>query len=188
MASEIQTAGAAALALHLRLPSLSGRVLYEAARSASEAAAAAGGWCVVNSRPDIALAAGAQGVQLGRTAVGPERVSRWVAGRLRIGASVHGADQALRAARNGANYVVLGTIFATPTHPGRAAAGLSSVARCRAVLDDAGFGHVGLVAIGGIDAARARAVREAGADGLAVVRAVWEAADPVLAARQLIDG
>jgi len=188
VARELQTAGGGALAIHLRLRTWSGRALYEAAHSVSLTARATGGWCVVNGRPDIALAAGAQGVQLGRTAVHPGRVVTWLAGQLRIGVSVHSVEEALCAARDGANYVILGTIFATPTHPGRAGAGPASVACCRAALDAAGYGQVGLVAIGGIDLARASAVREAGADGLAVVRSVWEAADPILAARQLMDG
>ena len=175
------------LAIHLRLTAPA-RELYAHALALSRVTAIHGGWCVVNGRVDVALAAGAQAVQLGRTAIGVAGAARAmaVAGRtLRVGASVHGVPAALAAAADGANYLILGTIFATPSHPGRAGAGPELVARVRLALDEGGFETVPVVATGGIDAARAEVIRRVGAYGVAVQRAVWASEDPVIAAAEL---
>lgn len=175
-----------AAAVHLRLPDDSGRRLFELAAELSEAAARGGGWCVVNGRPDVALAAGAQAVQVGSRAIPLEETLRLVAGRLAIGASVHAPEEAVEAARRGANYVLLGTIYATPSHPDRPGAGPALVRTTTAALGGAGLGGVPVVAIGGIDAERAAAVRAAGAHGVAARRAVWGGPDPAAAARELV--
>lgn len=174
------------LALHLRCPRASGRRLWELASAVSRVATSRGGWCVVNGRPDVALAAGAQAVQAGRRAIPLAEVARLVAGRLRVGASVHSAAEALRAVGDGADFLLLGTIYDTPSHPGRAGAGPGLVAESRRALATAGVGRAPLLAIGGIDVSDVRAVRGAGADGVAVRRAVWAAADPPRAAAALV--
>jgi thiamine-phosphate pyrophosphorylase len=176
-----------ALALHLRL-GCSARELHAHAEALARAATTHGGWCVVNGRVDVALAAGVQAVQLGRTALGvaeAKRVAVAVGRTLRLGASVHGIPAALAAAADGANYLILGTIFATPSHPNRAGAGPGLVTRVRLALDAEGFETVPLIAIGGIDAARAGVTRRAGGHGVAVKRAVWASDDPVRAAAEL---
>lgn len=176
-----------ALAIHLRLDRPT-RELHAHAVALSRATAIHGGWCVVNGRVDVALAAGAQAVQLGRSAIGVAGAARALAaaGRtLRVGASVHGIAAALAGAADGANYLILGTIFATPSHPGRVGAGPELVARVRRALDAGGFETVPVLAIGGIDAARADVIRRAGAYGVAVQRAVWASEDPVTAAAEL---
>lgn len=175
------------LAIHLRLR-CSVLELHEHALSLSRAAAIHGAWCVVNRRVDVALAAGARAVQLGHTAIGVAAARRVVAtsGReLRIGASVHDVPAAVAAAACGANYLVLGTIFATPSHAGRRGSGPGLVTSSREMLDAAGFESVPVIAIGGIDLPRAAEVKEAGAHGVAVQRAVWEAEDPVAASAEL---
>ncbi|MHB8779914.1 MAG: thiamine phosphate synthase [Candidatus Geothermincolia bacterium] len=137
---------------------------------------------LVNDRVDIALAAGADGVHVGdddmpvgqaRAMLGPYAV---------IGASAWTLEQAMRAEREGADYIGAGPIFATPTKPDAAeACGLS-------ILSDIAAGtRVPVVAIGGIDAANADAVMRAGADGIAVVSAVAAAPDMERAARELRD-
>lgn len=176
-----------ALALHLRL-TCSARELYSHATALVRATVIHGGWCVVNGRVDVALAAGAEAVQLGRTAISVEAAARVVAtaGRtLRLGASVHGVSAALAAGAGGANYLILGTIFATPSHPDREGAGPELVAGVRLALDAEGLEPLPVLAIGGIDAARAEVVRRAGAHGVAVQRAVWASEDPVAAAADL---
>ncbi len=168
------------LALHLRLPGLPGRDLFSLAERRVAERGAQGGWVVVNERLDVALGARADAVQLGRGAL-PARVAARVAGgRLAIGASVHDVETARRAARDGANFLVLGTIFATPSHPDVVPGGLARIAACA----DLG---IPVVAIGGIDARRVSEVLGAGAAGVAVVRAVWGAEDPVRAAQELLD-
>jgi thiamine monophosphate synthase len=124
---------AAPVAVHLRAR-ISARRLFEVADRLAPIASRAGGWLVVNGRPDVALAAGARAVQLGRNALGVEETRRMVracAGRLAIGASVHDAEGALRAAREGADHLVLGTIYATPSHPGVEGSGPAAVSAVR---------------------------------------------------------
>ncbi len=176
----LQEACGADLALHLRLRHASTSRLLEQASVIATAAEGLGGWCVVNERLDVALAAGAQAAQLGRRGL-PLSAARRVAGRwLRLGVSVHDERAARDAVRGGANYVVLGTIYATGTHPEIRPHGPQIVERCRGV-------GAPVVAIGGVDSGRVPELRIAGASGVAVIRAVWEAGDPVRAAQRLID-
>jgi thiamine biosynthesis protein ThiS len=95
-----------------------------------------------------------------------------------IGVSVHSPEECHQAQTAGADYLLLGTIFATPSHPGEPGAGVSLISRCA----DAG---PPLIAIGGMDESCIPDVIEAGARGIAVIRAVWGADDPVHAVRRL---
>ncbi|WP_425154241.1 thiamine phosphate synthase [Candidatus Palauibacter sp.] len=181
----------APIAVHLRarLPT---RRLFEIAAELASSAAWTGGWLVVNGRPDVALAAGARAVQLGRTALGVKETRRMVeacAGRLAIGASVHDAEGAFRAVRDGADYLVPGTIYATPSHPGRAGSGPAAVTEAVAAAvraaPTAAPTAAPVLAIGGLRAERIDEVVEAGAHGIVVGRAVWSAPDPARAALDL---
>ncbi len=168
------------LALHLRLRDASTSRLLEQASIIATAAEGLGGWCVVNERLDVALAVGAQAAQLGRRALPLSAARRVAGGRLRLGVSVHDEGEARDAVEGGANYLVLGTIYATGTHPEMRSHGPWIVERCRSV-------GAPVVAIGGVDSGRVPELRSAGASGVAVIRAVWEAGDPVGAAKRLID-
>ena len=186
---------AAPVAVHLRAR-ISPRRMFETADRLAPIASRAGSWLVVSGRPDVALAAGARAVQLGRTALGVEETRRVVeacAGRLAIGASVHDAEGALRAAREGADYLVLGTIYATPSHPGVEGSGPGAVSAVRRRLAAhrltvhrlSARPPPPILAIGGVDADRVGEVTEAGAHGIVVGRAVWSAPDPARAAFDL---
>lgn len=115
------------------------------------------------------------------------------AGRLSIGASVHDAEGALQAARAGADYLVLGTIYATPSHPGLEGSGPAAVSAVRRRLTARRLvAHrpptrrpPPILAIGGLRADRIEEVTEAGAYGIVVGRAVWTAPDPAQAALDL---
>jgi thiamine monophosphate synthase len=74
---------------------------------------------------------------------------------------------------------MVGSVYESQSHPGRPAAGLDLVRQTSRM-------GVPIVAIGGITAARAPEVREAGAYGIAAIRALWEAADPAAAALSLL--
>lgn len=178
-AERLFRAGGDRVAVHLRLLDAPDREWLEAARTVRARAERHGGWCVVNDRVDVAAAAGVRAVQLGGRSL-PLAAARRVLGEAAIlGRSVHGTGEAREAAARGANFLLLGTIFATPSHPGRRGAGPEAVAAC------AGIG-VPLIAIGGITAERVAAVRAAGAAGIAVQRAVWEADEPAAAAADLL--
>lgn len=179
-AESLIAAGRDRIALHLRLRRTNGRDFHDLAARLGRAAADSGAWCVINDRVDVALTSGAKAVQLGRGSLPVDAVRTLREARFTIGASVHSADEARLRAAEGADFLVAGSVFSTATHPDRAPAGPALVTSC------VGAG-VPVVGIGGIGAGNARQVREAGAAGIAVIRAVWETANPVEAALGLID-
>jgi len=180
VAEELMEAGGERLALHLRLRHANGRSFHGLAEQLGKTAAAAGAWCVVNGRVDVALAAGVQAVQLGWGALQVREVMKISGGRLAIGASVHSANEARERAEEGADFLVAGSVYSTVTHPDRVPDGPALVTSCAVV-------GVPVVGIGGIDASNAEQVITAGAAGVAVIRAVWQAADPVEQALRLIE-
>jgi thiamine-phosphate diphosphorylase len=118
---------------------------------------------LISSRVDLALASGAAGVHLPENDL-PLAVARALLGDERLlGRSVHSVAAARQAAREGADYLVFGPVFPTASHPGRPARGLAALQEVAAAVD------VPLLAIGGVDAERARACLEAGAAGFAAI-------------------
>ena len=134
---------------------------------------------IVSGRPDIARAVGAQGVQLAASDLSPPDV-RAAFGELWIGRSVHSVAEAEAAVAEGAGYLLIGSVFDTPSHPGRLPVGLEVVRAVSAL-------GVPVIAIGGITPERAREVREAGAYCIAAVRALWQADDPARAALAFLE-
>ena len=135
---------------------------------------------IINDRLDVALAVEADGVHLGQTDM-PIAMARKIAGTsLLIGISVESLEDALEAQREGADYLGISPVFATPTKTDTAAPlGLAGVSKIRARVD------LPMVGIGGINEANAASVIAAGADGVAVVSAIVSAADPVAASKSL---
>lgn len=134
-----------------------------------------------NGRLDVALASGAEGVHL--TSGGPpvRRVRRAVGVGLRIGVSTHSIAEIRAAVDGGADYVVFGPVYETPSKRGMGEPqGLEVLG---AAVEAAS--PVPLLAIGGIDAGRARACRDAGAHGVGMIRGVLAAPDPEGAAREI---
>lgn len=132
----------------------------------------------VHSRPDLARAVGADGVQLRAADLLPDDARR-VLGPGWIGRSIHSREEAEAALADGADYLVAGNVFETPSHPGYRGRGLEWLAGIAALGPP-------VIAIGGITSARAAAARDAGAWGVAVIAAVWETEDPAAAAAALI--
>jgi len=135
---------------------------------------------IINDRVDIALAAGADGVHVGNEDM-PVAVARRLMGDAAIvGASVATAAEAEAAAMDGASYVSAGSVFRTGSKPDAGEPiGLEPVRRIKAAV------AVPVLAIGGIDRDNVGAVIGAGADGVAVIAAVAEAADMVAATEDL---
>ena len=135
---------------------------------------------LVNERADVAAAGGADGVQLGEAALATNLVRPIVGGEAIIGRSVHSVDGATEAAASGADFLLVGTMFATRSHPGEEPSGPGLLERIRA----AGV-SVPLLAIGGITENNVNEVMVAGASGAAVITNVLASADPENAARRL---
>jgi thiamine-phosphate pyrophosphorylase len=146
-----------------------------------EATSRHGSLFLVNDRPDVALAAGADGVHVGQNDL-PVGFGRDLVGPdLLIGLSTHDRGQ-LDGADDRADYVCVGPVHETQTKPGRPATGLELVRHA------AGSSERPWFAIGGIDGHTLPSVVRAGAARVVVVRAVTEAPDPGEAVRALLEG
>jgi thiamine-phosphate pyrophosphorylase len=137
---------------------------------------------LVNDRIDVALSLEGVGVHLRSNSL-PVTVARQLLGPKRLlGVSAHSMDEAVQAEANGADYVVLGPVYSTPSKQSFGPPlGLSTLtAVCRAV-------RVPIIGIGGVTIDRARDVRRAGAFGVAVITAILGAEDVKAATRALLD-
>jgi thiamine-phosphate pyrophosphorylase len=177
----------AAALVQLREKDLSPRDLYALARRLLEVTHRHRCPLLVNDRIDVALASGADGVHLPEAGL-PIAVARRLGrpGAFAIGVSVHGADAAGAAARDGADLVILGPVWDTPSKRGLGEPlGEALLAQAARAMPP---GPARLYAIGGVtEPARAAAAVKAGAHGVAVVRAVMQAPEPGAAARALYD-
>ncbi len=152
------------------------------ARALGEACRRAGAALIVNDRVDVALAADASGVHLGRADF-PIALARRLLGPDRIiGGSASSLAEAQEAMRAGADYVGLGAIF-----PTKSKADASAPLGLAALRAAAGALEIPVIAIGGIGADQVAEVMAAGAHGVAVIQAVALAADPQAATSALME-
>lgn len=166
-----------AIALHLRGPGTPPARLLSLAATLTPAARDANAVLLINDRLDVALASGAHGVQLAQRSM-PVAAARSLHPDWVMGASVHGVEEAMAA--EDADFLLLGTIWESASHPGRSAAGLSLVRQvCERVRHP-------VIVIGGVTPDRAEEARAAGAAGAAAVRGIWGAPDPVEAAAEYL--
>lgn len=156
--------------------------ILSTARRYKQLCVAAGALLIVNDRPDLAVAADADGVHVGQDDMGVEQARSRVGAERLVGLSTHTRAQVDAAGRAGVDYIGVGPVYATPTKPGRPAVGLELVGYA------ARRSEVPFFAIGGIDTTNVAPVAAAGARRIAVVRALTEAEDPELAARVLRAG
>ncbi|MFC1935597.1 thiamine phosphate synthase [Chloroflexota bacterium] len=134
---------------------------------------------LVNDRVDVALAAGADGVQLGEEALPVEAVRRIARQRLLIGRSVHSLQGAREAEDQGADFLLVGTIFPTGSKPETQTAGLQLLALVARSV------NVPFLAIGGVNSSNVAQVIAQGAAGAAVISAILAPPDTQQAAREL---
>ena len=132
----------------------------------------------VNDSVSIAEACGADGVQLSENSRSITSARARAARPLLIGRSVHGVDAAREAAAQGADLLVVGTVYDSPTHPDQPPAGVGLIGWCAQP-------GVPVIGIGGITADNAGAVVQAGASGVAVISAILGDPDPAGAAARL---
>jgi thiamine-phosphate diphosphorylase len=163
------------VAVHLRTRGLAAARLHDLALALALAQRRTGAWLLVNDRVDIALATGARGTQLTSRSL---RVldARAIAPGLALGASVHSVEEARAAAADGADWVVAGNVYETPTHPDAAERGPAFVAELSSAV------RIPVIAIGGIRPEHVPFLRRAGARGVAAIRGIWDADDAERAA------
>lgn len=153
--------------------------LLAAAAVARELCTAAGALFILNDRPDLVAATGADGAHVGQDDMPIARARELAGPDVLIGRSTHSPAQVDAAHAEGADYLGVGPVHATPTKPGRAAVGLELVAYAAGAATRPWF------AIGGIDTGTIDGVTGAGAPRAAVVRAITAASDPRAAAAAL---
>jgi thiamine-phosphate pyrophosphorylase len=133
---------------------------------------------LVNSRTDVALAAGCDGVQLTSADVGASAARQIFSGAQRpcvIGMSCHSVAEVSRAAEEGADFAVLGPIFEKNTVPGIAPLGLAKFAEaCRKAAEVRRARPMPVLALGGVTLENAQACLDAGAAGIAAIRLFQE--------------
>ena len=135
---------------------------------------------LVNERADVAIAASADGVQLGEAALPTANVRSIMGADAIIGRSVHSVEGATTAVGSGVDFLLVGTMFATRSHPGEEPSGPGLLQRIRS----AGV-TLPLIAIGGITPENVGQVIGAGAHGAAVITNILASDDPEAAARKL---
>lgn len=165
--------------VQLRERDLEAEDLVAEARACAGAAAAAGVLFIVNDRPEVARAAGADGVHLGQEdgALGAARAVLGP-GRL-VGRSTRGGSMLAAAEAEGADYASVGPLWATPTKPGRPGVGLAAAAAA------ARAARIPWFATGSLDARTLPRARAVGVRRAVVVRVITEASAPVAAAARL---
>jgi thiamine-phosphate pyrophosphorylase len=171
--------GAGVDIVQLRDKHLNDRALLARAEVARQAAHAAGALFVLNDRPDLAVACGADGVHVGQDDVTAAVARRIVGPDALVGLSTHAPGELAASAGEPVDYVSAGPVEATPTKPGRPGTGLGYI-RLAAERSPHPF-----FVTGGISPATLPAVAAAGATRFVVVRALTEAADPAAVAAEL---
>lgn len=136
---------------------------------------------IVNDRIDIAALLEADGVHLGQDDLSVADARAILGDNCIVGVSTHAPAQAQKAVEDGADYIGMGPVFATPTKEGRIPVGLEYVKWVSENIDIPAFG------IGGIDTENIDKVLSAGAKRIAVVRAIINAQSPQKEAKKFIE-
>lgn len=134
---------------------------------------------LINDRVDVALLSGADGVHLSETGLPVAAVRQLLPPSMRVGRSVHAVNAGRQAELDGADYVIAGTLFPSPSHPDVTPAGVDLLRNLTRRLTIPVFG------IGGITFETAEECWQAGAAGIAVVSSILQADNPRLAAERL---
>lgn len=166
-------AGAGVHLVQVRERDLDGGPLTALVRRCVEAVRGSRVRVLVNDRVDVALAAGAHGVHLRADSMAAARVRAICPPGFLVGRSVHARDEAIdAAAAGGLDYLLFGTVFATTSKPGRAPAGLATLA------DVASAVTIPVLAVGGVTPDKVDQVVMAGAAGFAAIGMFAAAPNP----------
>lgn len=136
-------------------------------------------WLVINDRVDVALACGIGAIQLPAASFALAD-ARTLDPSFRIGVSVHDTGEVRAAARDGADWVVAGSVFETSSHERVTPKGVSWLSEIARIGPP-------VIAIGGIVPENVQRVIETGAHGIAAIRGIWDEKDPANAARRYLE-
>ena len=168
-------------AVQLREKNLSGKELFTLAERVTRLCQRYNSQLFINDRVDVALAVDAAGVHLGEASI-PVPAARSLLGAHRsIGVSTHSLDGARRAEQEGADFVVFGPVYFTPS---KADLGVpQGIKALQFIVENI---SLAVYAIGGIKADNALEAKSVGSRGVALISAIMSAEDPALAAKQII--
>ncbi|MHC4847319.1 MAG: thiamine phosphate synthase [Planctomycetota bacterium] len=164
-------------AILVRRPHSSAREVYNMTRHLRPATRRSGCHLLVSDRIDAALAADADGVHLGARSMPTAAARTILRPGMMLGCSTHNLDEATAQQAAGADYLFLGPIFATPSHPAEPGLGVEHLRE--AVLRT----RIPIIAIGGVTAETVPLVVQAGAAGAAAISAYSRSPDPAEVAR-----
>lgn len=176
-----EAAAAGVSAIQLREKDLTAAELYVLARRVQKITQNLGVALVINDRVDLAMAIAADGVQLTRSSLPLLKVRELLGSSMLVGVSCHTVENVREATESGADFIVIGPVYATPSKE-RYGTPLSP-AIIRAAKS---FSPLPVLAIGGITAARVAEVIRAGADGIAVISSIIAAPHPAASVRELL--
>ena len=168
-------------AIQLREKDLGGRELFFLAEAARKLTQSYHARLLINDRIDLALAVDADGVHLSTASI-PIESARALLGRQRLlGASTHSLEEAAEAERNGADFVVFGPVYFTPSKaPYGVPQGLAALKKVVEKIS------LPIYAIGGIKPENIADARRTGVRGVALISAVMSAADPENATKEIL--
>ena len=134
---------------------------------------------IINDNVDVAIACGADGIHVGQSDEAATQVRARVGSSMIVGVSASSLEEAIKAEKDGADYVGVGAVFSTST---KADADYLSIDELRAICETV---NIPTVAIGGIHAGNIQLLQGTGIDGVAVVSAIFGADDSAAATAQL---
>lgn len=170
-------------AIQLREKDLSGKDLFYLAERIARLCQRYQAQLFINDRIDIALAVDAAGVHLGEASM-PVPTARSILGVQRnIGVSTHSLEGARRAEQQGADFIVFGPIYFTPSK-----ADFGAPQGIKALQNIVENISLAVYAIGGITADNLLEAKSVGSRGVALISAIMSAEDPALAAKQILAG
>ena len=168
-------------AIQLREKDLGGKDLFELAEKTCRLCEQYGAALFINDRIDVALAVDAAGVQLGKLSL-PIKTARALLGSQKwIGASIHSVEEVRQAEQSGADFVLFGPVYFTPSKAGFGDP--QGLAALRKIVKNSALPVYG---IGGITANNTIDVHETGARGIALIAAVIGADNPRESARAMV--
>lgn len=168
-------------AIQLREKDLSGQELFALAEKIRNLCHRFNALLFINERIDVALAVEADGVQLGAVSIPIETARELLGPRKILGISTHSLQEALDAERNGADFILFGPVFFTPS---KASYGPpQGLVTLQKIVEKV---SLPVYAIGGIKSENIEDVRRVGVHGVALISAVMSATDPNVATQKIL--
>lgn len=168
-------------AIQLREKDLDGKELFKLADKMSSLCRRYGAQFFINDRIDVALAVDASGVQLGKTSLPIETARSLLGAEKLIGFSSHSVGEAIAAQRSGANFLLFGPVFFTPSKaPFGAPQGVEAL---KELVENVALP---VYAIGGINATSLTEAMSTGVRGVALISAIISAENPTATARMIL--